>query len=59
MNSLSVGGSLGVPEGQIEVVTSTIVANTAQPDEECVMDVQVWVQVRTLRVLLDGDESVA
>jgi hypothetical protein len=45
LNTLSAGGSPGVPEGQIEVVTAHIIADTTQPDEECVMDVQVWVKV--------------
>ena len=36
----------GIPEGRIAVVSSDIIADTTQPDEECVMNVQVWVRVR-------------
>jgi hypothetical protein len=36
----------GLPEGRIEFVSASIVADPNPPDEECVMDVQVWVTVR-------------
>ncbi len=45
LNPLSAGGK-GVVEGRIAVVQADIVATTAYPDEECVVDVEVWVEVR-------------
>jgi hypothetical protein len=44
LNTLAFGG-VGVVEGRIAVVRADIVASTVPPAEECVMDVEVWVEV--------------
>ena len=45
LNKLSASG-VGVVEGRIAVVTASISAVTVPPDEQCVMDVEVWAEVR-------------
>jgi hypothetical protein len=44
LNSLLPGG-VGVIEGRIAVVQADVNASTTPPDQECVMDVEVWVEV--------------
>ncbi len=45
LNTLKAGG-VGAVEGRIAIVQANIAASTAAPNEECVMDVEVWVEVR-------------